>query len=173
MFRRQKFTDVLELLAASIIVALMMEAASTFEKSVNFYQTKQHNISEETVIFIRITSFDSAYRGKRSLQLPPALHPNKFRCEVCATPYLYIHSYSAFRTQFSSPIRWNTRAENKWRHFQYSEKQATSLNIVISPVCTYSVYISRFVSTDVGRVYPTEFIHSPSGYSFHTDFHYI
>jgi hypothetical protein len=35
----QTITDVSEVLAASIIIALMMEAASTSETSVNFYQT--------------------------------------------------------------------------------------------------------------------------------------
>jgi hypothetical protein len=43
--------DVLEVLAASIsasIIALMMMAASTFETSVNFYQTTQRNIPEDS-----------------------------------------------------------------------------------------------------------------------------
>jgi hypothetical protein len=41
-----KFTDVSEVLAASIIrvmIALIMEAASTCETSVKFYQTTWHN----------------------------------------------------------------------------------------------------------------------------------
>jgi hypothetical protein len=49
-----KFTDVSEVLATSIvraIIALMMEAASTSETSVNFYQTTRLNI-QKTVIFI-------------------------------------------------------------------------------------------------------------------------
>jgi hypothetical protein len=41
-----KFTDVSEVLALSIIV-LMMEAASTSETPVNFYQTTQRNIPED------------------------------------------------------------------------------------------------------------------------------
>jgi hypothetical protein len=36
----QKSTDISEVLAASIIKSLMMEAASTYETSLNFYQTK-------------------------------------------------------------------------------------------------------------------------------------
>jgi hypothetical protein len=43
----QKLTDVLEELTASVIIALMMEAASTSETSVNFYQTTQRNIPED------------------------------------------------------------------------------------------------------------------------------
>jgi hypothetical protein len=40
----QKFTDVSEVLAASIIIALMMEAASTSETSVNICQsTRRYN----------------------------------------------------------------------------------------------------------------------------------
>jgi hypothetical protein len=39
--------DVSEVLAASLI-ALMMEAASTSETSVNFYQTSRRNISEDS-----------------------------------------------------------------------------------------------------------------------------
>jgi hypothetical protein len=42
-----KFTSVSEVLAASII-ALIMEAASTSETSVNFYQTTWHNIPEDS-----------------------------------------------------------------------------------------------------------------------------
>jgi hypothetical protein len=43
-------TDVLEELAASIIrtIALMMEAVSMSETSVNFYQTTQRNIPEDS-----------------------------------------------------------------------------------------------------------------------------
>jgi hypothetical protein len=48
----QTFTDVSELLAASIISAmteaLMMEAASTTEKPVNFYQTTRCNNPEDS-----------------------------------------------------------------------------------------------------------------------------
>jgi hypothetical protein len=40
-----KFSDVSEVFAASII--RVMEAASTFEKLVNFYQTTWHNIPED------------------------------------------------------------------------------------------------------------------------------
>jgi hypothetical protein len=45
------FTDISEVLAASIIkvlIAVMMEAASISEMSVNFYQTTQHNIPEDS-----------------------------------------------------------------------------------------------------------------------------
>jgi hypothetical protein len=48
MLRRapwQKFTDVSEVLTASI--ALMMEAVSTSETSVSFYQTTRRNIPED------------------------------------------------------------------------------------------------------------------------------
>jgi hypothetical protein len=41
------FTDVSEVLTASIIRAIMMEAASTYETSVNFYQTTRRNIPED------------------------------------------------------------------------------------------------------------------------------
>jgi hypothetical protein len=44
-----KFTDVSEVLAASII-ALMMEAASTCETSVNVYQTTRRNSPEDSYI---------------------------------------------------------------------------------------------------------------------------
>jgi hypothetical protein len=44
----QKFTDVSEVLVASIIsIALMMEAASTSETSVSFYQTTRRNNPED------------------------------------------------------------------------------------------------------------------------------
>jgi hypothetical protein len=46
-----KFTDVSEVLAASImkvIIALMKEAGSTSEMSVNFYQTTWCNIPEDS-----------------------------------------------------------------------------------------------------------------------------
>jgi hypothetical protein len=53
-----KFTDVSEVLAASIIrtmiIGLMMEAASTSEKSVNFYQTTQSNNPEDSHLQIFI-----------------------------------------------------------------------------------------------------------------------
>jgi hypothetical protein len=43
-----KFTDVSEVLAASIIraITLVMEAAVTSETSVNFYQTSRCNVPE-------------------------------------------------------------------------------------------------------------------------------
>jgi hypothetical protein len=41
-------TDVKEALAASIIRALIMDAASTSETSVNLYQTTRHNISADS-----------------------------------------------------------------------------------------------------------------------------
>jgi hypothetical protein len=47
----EKFTDISEVLAASIIravIALMMEAASTSETSVNFCQTAQRNNPEDS-----------------------------------------------------------------------------------------------------------------------------
>jgi hypothetical protein len=43
------FTDVLEFLVAFIIV-LMMEAESTSETSVNFYETTRSNIPEDSHI---------------------------------------------------------------------------------------------------------------------------
>jgi hypothetical protein len=45
-----KFTDVSEVLAASVIrviIALITEAASTSETSENFYRTTQHNSPED------------------------------------------------------------------------------------------------------------------------------
>jgi hypothetical protein len=50
MLRRsvwQRFTDVSEVLTASII-ALTMEAASTSDTSVNFYKTERRNIPEDS-----------------------------------------------------------------------------------------------------------------------------
>jgi hypothetical protein len=47
-----KFTDILEVFAASII-ALMMEAASTSETSVNFYQTTWCNIRKDSHLHTR------------------------------------------------------------------------------------------------------------------------
>jgi hypothetical protein len=53
----QKFTNVSEVLAAFIIRAkmrgLMMEAASTSETSVNFYETTRCNNSEDSHLHIR------------------------------------------------------------------------------------------------------------------------
>jgi hypothetical protein len=43
---RQKVTDVSEVPAASMIIALMMEAARTYGTSLNFYHTTRDNISE-------------------------------------------------------------------------------------------------------------------------------
>jgi hypothetical protein len=47
----QKFTNISEVLAASIIRAMIMEAESTSETSVN-YQTTQHNNPEDSHILI-------------------------------------------------------------------------------------------------------------------------
>jgi hypothetical protein len=43
-----KSADVSEMLAASIIIALMMGAANTSETSINFYQTTRRNIPEDS-----------------------------------------------------------------------------------------------------------------------------
>jgi hypothetical protein len=43
-----EFTDVSEVLAASIIRAIMMEAVSTSQTSVNFYQTTRRNNPEDS-----------------------------------------------------------------------------------------------------------------------------
>jgi hypothetical protein len=50
---RQKFTSVLEVLAASIIRAMMVEAANTSETSVNFYQTTWCNSPENSHLHTR------------------------------------------------------------------------------------------------------------------------
>jgi hypothetical protein len=50
-----KFTDVSVVRTASItraIIALMMEAVRTYETSVNFYQTTQRNILENSYLFL-------------------------------------------------------------------------------------------------------------------------
>jgi hypothetical protein len=54
----QKFTDVSEVLAASIIstIALMMEAASTFETSVKFYKTIRCNNPEDSHLYDDVCS---------------------------------------------------------------------------------------------------------------------
>jgi hypothetical protein len=57
-----KFTDVSEVLAASIIVALM-EAESTSETSVNVCQTTQHNNPEDCRL--RPTSCVPAYQNDK------------------------------------------------------------------------------------------------------------
>jgi hypothetical protein len=44
----RSFTDVSQVVAASIIIALMMEAASNSETSVNFYQTIRRNNPEDS-----------------------------------------------------------------------------------------------------------------------------
>jgi hypothetical protein len=47
----QKLTDVSEVFTAYyIIIALMMEAVSTSETSVNFYETSRRNIPEDSHI---------------------------------------------------------------------------------------------------------------------------
>jgi hypothetical protein len=43
-----KFTDVSEVLTASLIIAMMMEAVNTSEASVHFYQIIRRNISEDS-----------------------------------------------------------------------------------------------------------------------------
>jgi hypothetical protein len=48
-----KFTDVSEMLAASIIRALMAEAVSTSETSFSIYQTTRRNIPEDTHLHTR------------------------------------------------------------------------------------------------------------------------
>jgi hypothetical protein len=48
------FTDVLEVLAASIIMAMIMEAASTSETSVNVYQTTRRNNPEDSDLHVLI-----------------------------------------------------------------------------------------------------------------------
>jgi hypothetical protein len=45
--------NVSEVLAAPIIIALMMEAASTSETSVNFYQTTRRNNPEDSHLHTR------------------------------------------------------------------------------------------------------------------------
>jgi hypothetical protein len=49
----QQFTDVSDILAASIIIALMIEAASTSEMSVNFYHTIQCYNPEDSHLHTR------------------------------------------------------------------------------------------------------------------------
>jgi hypothetical protein len=43
-----QFTDVSEVLTASIVRAIRMEAVGTSETSVNFYQTIRHNTREDS-----------------------------------------------------------------------------------------------------------------------------
>jgi hypothetical protein len=45
---RQIFTTVSQVIAASIIIALMMNTETTCETSVNFYQTARCNIPEDS-----------------------------------------------------------------------------------------------------------------------------
>jgi hypothetical protein len=44
----KKLTDVLEVLTASIIIVVMMEAVSTSETSVSFYKTTRRNIPKDS-----------------------------------------------------------------------------------------------------------------------------
>jgi hypothetical protein len=67
-----KFTDVSEVLPAAIFramitTALMMEAASTSETSVNFYQSKRHNIPQDSHLHARRRENLKSYKGSHSL----------------------------------------------------------------------------------------------------------
>jgi hypothetical protein len=57
-----KFTDVPEVLAASIIrsmpIALMMGVTSTYETSVNFCQISRHNIPEDSYLLTHFSSME-------------------------------------------------------------------------------------------------------------------
>jgi hypothetical protein len=46
-------TDVSEVLATSIIIAMVMESASTSETSVNFYRTTRRNIPQDSHLHTR------------------------------------------------------------------------------------------------------------------------
>jgi hypothetical protein len=78
MFRRivrKKFTDVSEVLNNSIIslVALKMEAESTSETSVNFYQITRRNIPEDRHLrkaFVSILKDGQAHRCQATCSLP-------------------------------------------------------------------------------------------------------
>jgi hypothetical protein len=48
-----KFTNVSDVLAASILIALMMEAASTSETLVNFYETTRRYNPEDSHLHTR------------------------------------------------------------------------------------------------------------------------
>jgi hypothetical protein len=77
----QKFPDVSEVLAASIIRARMMEATITSETSVNFYQTTKLNI--------RVLMMEAASTSETSVNfcqttrrnIPEVSHLHSHRCE--------------------------------------------------------------------------------------------
>jgi hypothetical protein len=48
-----KFTDVSEVLIASIIIAMMIEAASTSEMLLNLYQTTRRNVPQDDHLHTR------------------------------------------------------------------------------------------------------------------------
>jgi hypothetical protein len=48
----QKFTDISEVFAASIMTILMMEAARTSKTSVNFHQTTRRNNLEVSIFIL-------------------------------------------------------------------------------------------------------------------------
>jgi hypothetical protein len=47
-------TDVSEVLTASIIIALMMDAVSTSETTVNFYEITLYNIPEDSQLQVKL-----------------------------------------------------------------------------------------------------------------------
>jgi hypothetical protein len=60
----QKYTNVSEVLAASnirMMITLMMDAASTYATSLNFYQTTYHNNSEDSHIWHKTNPYPSVY----------------------------------------------------------------------------------------------------------------
>jgi hypothetical protein len=50
----KKLTDTSEVIIAAIINALMMEAVSTSETSISFYETARSNIPEEGRLYTRL-----------------------------------------------------------------------------------------------------------------------
>jgi hypothetical protein len=74
-----KFTDILEVHAVSIVRALMVEAASTSETSVNFYQTTRRNNPEDNHLnFYTDSSWTSSFCGWLFIILPRSIKCSGF-----------------------------------------------------------------------------------------------
>jgi hypothetical protein len=70
----QKFTYVSEVLTASIIRSIMMEAVRISETSVNFYETTQRNIPEDSHLHTRrlenLKSYQISFSSYRNMMDP-------------------------------------------------------------------------------------------------------
>jgi hypothetical protein len=104
------FTDVSEVLAASIIRALMMEAASTSEKSVNFNQTTLRNNPEDSHLHTRRREnlkFHRIYSSFRNGSRVPAPSSNMNRIKYRLMWSIeWIHTNHKNGTKMSMVVFW-------------------------------------------------------------------